>query len=117
MPEIVGQSPNKFVGYAGIGAGFGIGYLMNGMFIKLSDRIMSLVDTAFSGSSRSEAGAVAKVDWKSWIAWLVAVAIWGGIALWGFNRWRSKNGFGDGLIFGVGLGGAVEEIFHVPGGV
>ena len=113
----MGQSPNKFIGYAGIGAGFGIGYLLNGMFIKLSDRISGLVDTAFSGTARGGGGAAEKVDWKDWIAWLVAVAIWGGVALFGFNKWRGSGGFGGGLIFGVGLGGVVEEIFHVPGGV
>lgn len=109
--------PNKMLGYAGIAAGFGVGYLLNGMFIKLSDRIKGLVDTVFSGSARSGGGPASGVAWPDWIAWLVAVAIWGGIAVWGFYRWRGSDGFGNGLMMGVGLGGVMEEIFHVPGGV
>ena len=110
--------PYNLLGYAGIAAGFGIGYLLNGMFIKLSDRIGGLVDTAFSGgTARGSTGPGSKVAWTSWIAWLVAVALWGGIALWGFTRYKGRDGFGNGLMMGIGLGGVVEEIFHVPGGV
>ena len=109
--------PTNLLGYAGIAAGFGIGYLLNGMFIKLSDRIGGLVDTAFSGTSRGSTGPGSGVKWTEWIAWLVSVAIWGGVALWGYSRWRGSSGFGNGVMMGIGLGGVIEEVFHVPGGV
>jgi len=109
--------PGKLLGYAGVAAGFGIGYLLNGMFLKLSDRLAGLTGSIFSGTARSGAGPADKVSWKDWIPWLISVAIWAGVALWGFYRFKSGQTFGNGLLMGVGLGGVVEEIFHVPGGV
>jgi len=109
--------PNKLVGYAGIAAGFGVGYMVSGMFLRLSERIAGLLGTVFTGTQRAGSGPGAGVNWTQWGSWLIAVAIWAGIALWGFSRWKGTDGFGNGLLFGLGLGGAIEELFQVPGGI
>jgi len=109
--------PSKLVGYAGLAAGFGVGYMVSGMFLRLSERIAGLMGSVFTGTQRAGSGPGSDVDWTVWGSWLISVAIWAGIALWGYSRFKGSSGFGNGLLFGLGLGGAVEELFQVPGGM
>lgn len=114
-PPVPGK-PSAMIGYAGIAAGFGVGYMLSGMFLKLSERFSGILSSVFTGENRGN-GPAAGVDWTAWGSWLIAVALWAGVALWGYSRWKTDSGFGNGMIFGLGLGGAIEELFQVPGGI
>lgn len=114
MP-VVG-SGSKLVGWVGIAAGFGIGYMVSRMFLKLGTRIGTALKSVFTAAATTGAGAVS-MDWRDWAGWFIGMGIWGMIALWGWRRWKASDGFGNGLIFGIGVGGVVEEVFNIPGGI
>jgi len=107
MVEMPGK--DRMIGYLGIGAGICAGYLLSGMFLKLSDRLKTALGGWFNKSTTHD---VKSGDMTDWIAKLVAIAIWGSIAVWGYSKWKREDGPVAGFIMGIGVGGLMEEIVY-----
>ena len=102
-------SKDKLLGYVGIAAGFGVGYLISGLFLHLSSRIWGFLNGVMSGTKRAS-GAVGTTDWKDMVARLLALLFWGIVAVAGFTKFRKDDGPMFGFVLGLGLGGLTEEL-------
>jgi hypothetical protein len=101
---------DKVIGYLGVGAGIAVGYMLSGMFLKLSDRLKTFIGGVFNKGERSTTGL--NEDWSGWASKLLALLIWGSIAIWGYSKWTRDDGAMNGFIMGVGIGGVAEELLY-----
>ena len=108
-------SKDKIIGYLGVGAGVALGYMMSGMFLKLSTRIGSALKSVFSKSQRANAPQTS-TEWMSWASQLLAILIWGCVAVLGYTRFRRDEGALNGVLLGIGIGGVAEELLYNFGG-
>ena len=99
-------------GALGLLAGVGIGFVLSGTILKISDRVKSLLNTVLPGTSAAGAVKVSDAQWKSWAASAIGLMVGAIIAYWGYHRMsggKSANAAVDHVICGIGVGIVLEE--------
>lgn len=97
-----------FLMLAAGGAGIAVGFLLSNQVLKLSSRFKGLMSAAFKNTTAQG------IDWGTWGAWGLAVAVWLLIMGWGISRARKSDGILNYLLAGVGVGGLLEELTAMP---
>lgn len=91
--------------YLAIAGGLACGFVLSRTIIKANTRLADFLNSVLPGGG----------EWITWASKLLALALYGTVALMAYRKWQRDDGIVWSIVLGVAAGGVVEEIANLAG--